>query len=469
MTDRLHNNPPEGLSEGSWAARDLKSLLHPVTNLALHSQRGPLVVVRGEGVRVWDENGREYIEGMAGLWCTALGYGNEELAEVAAEQMRQLSYNHMFAGRSHPPAIRLAEMLKDMLPMDVGKIFFGNSGSDANDTQVKLARYYNNATGRPRKKKIISRTKAYHGTTVASGSLTGLPPFHADFDLPIDGVLHTDCPHYYRFAEPGESEEEFTDRLANSLSQLIERESPDTIAAFIAEPVMGAGGLMVPPTNYFDKIVPILKEHDILLIDDEVICGFGRTGNPFGCQTYNFKPDTMSMAKALSSAYLPISAVAVPDYMHEVFIEQSRKIGMFGHGLTYAGHPVCAAVAARNLEIMARINLFDQVKAKAPVFQSRLRTLADHPLAGEVNGVGLLGVVEITRNKSTKQLFDPADGMGLKCADACAEAGLIIRFIGDRLVVCPPLIITEAEIDELFECFRAGLDAVLELCRGKLD
>ena len=458
MVERLSN------MSNSWDAKDLDAVLHPNTNFTTHVQRGPLVLVRGEGVRVWDSDGREYIEGMAGLWCTAIGYGNEELAEVAAEQMRTLSFTHMFGGKSHIPGVELASMLKEMLPMDTGKIFFGNSGSDANDTQVKLVRYYNNAIGRPKKKKIISRNKAYHGSTVASGSLTGLPPFHIDFDLPIDGILHTDCPHYYRFSEPDETEEEFATRLAHNLAALIEKEGADTIAACIVEPVMCGGGMMPPPATYFDKVVPLLKENDILLIDDEVVCGFGRTGKPFGCDTYGFRPDTMTIAKALSSAYLPISAVAIPDWMYEPFLDQSRKIGMFGHGFTYSGHPVCAAVAVRNLQIMERMDLFNQVAVKTPLFQRLLQTLADHPLAGEVTGVGLLGAVELVRNKTTKEPFAAADSMGMKCADACADAGLIVRNVGDRIIVCPPLAINEADIEELVERFRAGLDGALAAC-----
>lgn len=440
----------------------MEALLHPNTNLAVHQSKGPMVLARGEGIYVWDDAGRQYIEGMAGLWCTALGYGNEELAEVAAEQMRDLSFSHLFAGKGHMPSIELAERLKSMLPMSAGKIFFGNSGSDANDTQIKLVRYYNNAIGRPQKKKIISRTKAYHGVTVASGSLTGLPPFHIDFDLPIEGILHTSCPHYARSAEPGESEETFARRMASELRSLIEKEGPETVAAFIVEPVMGAGGFIVPPATYFDQVVPVLKEYDVLLIDDEVICGFGRTGQPFGCQTMGFEPDTMSLAKALSSAYLPISAVAIPDWMYEPFVEQSKKIGMFGHGFTYSGHPVCAAVALRNLDIMARIKLFDHAAAMTPAFQKHLQSLSDHPLAGEVAGVGLMGVVELVEDKDSRRLFDADKGMGPKCADACAEAGLIVRFVGDRIIVCPPLVITEAEIEDLFERFRKGLDITLD-------
>lgn len=421
-----------------------------------------MVLTRGKGVRVWDETGKEYIEGMAGLWCTALGYGHEELAEVAAEQIKTLSFSHMFAGKSHPSVIELAEMLVAMLPMAVGKIFFGNSGSDANDTQVKLMRYYNNAIGRPKKKKIISRAKAYHGITVASGSLTGLPAYHADFDLPIEGILHTDCPHYYRMAEPGETEADFVTRIIGNLRTLIEREDPNHIAAFIVEPVMGGGGMLVPPATYFEQLTALLKEHDILLIDDEVICGFGRTGHPFGADAFGFRPDTMTLAKALSSAYLPISAVAIPDWMYEPFVEQSKKIGIFGHGFTYSGHPVCAAVAVRNLEIMARIDLFGQAAKKSPLFQRLLQGLSDHPLAGEVSGIGMLGAVELVRNKKTKEAFPPAEGMGVQCFDACAQTGLIVRTVGDRIIVCPPLVITEAEIEELFERFRAGLDLTLK-------
>lgn len=456
MVHRLHNRPPE-----SWAARDTEALLHPCTRLNVHVTEDPTVYMRAEGVRIWDEEGNEYIEGMAGLWCAALGYGNEELAEVAAEQIRTLSYSSLFTSKGHAPGVQLAEMLKEMLPMDAGKVFFGNSGSDANDTQVKLVRYYNNAIGRPKKKKIISRNKAYHGTTLASGSLTGLPPFHADFDLPIEGILHTDCPHHYRFALPEESEEEFATRLTNNLQTMIDREGADTIAAFIAEPVMGAGGLIVPPATYFDKIVPVLKENDILLIDDEVICGFGRTGHPFGADAFGLRPDTISLAKALSSAYLPISAVVIPDWMYESFVEQSRKIGTFGHGFTYSGHPVCAAVAVRNLEIMERIGLFERVANMSPLFQRSLQGLADHPLVGEAHGIGMMGAVELVRDKALKEPFSPTEGIGFKCTAACAKAGLIVRNMGDRVAVCPPLIITEEDVAELFLRFRQGLDATL--------
>ena len=295
---------------------------------------------------------------MAGLWCTALGYGEEELAKVAAEQLRRLSYSQLFAGKTHEPSVLLAEKLKEMVPFDAGRVFFGLSGSDANDTQVKLMWYYHNLIGRPERKKIISRRGGFHGVTVAAGSLTGLPPFHAQFDLPIPNILHTDSPFYYREAQQGETEDDFTTRLANNLEDLIQAEGPETIAAFIAEPVLGAGGVVVPPDGYYTKTQDVLRRHRIFFIDDEVVCGFGRTGNPFGAQTFAIEPTTMSLAKALSSAYLPISATLIPEFMYDPFIEASREIGVFGHGFTYSGHPVCTALALRNLELMEERQIF---------------------------------------------------------------------------------------------------------------
>ncbi len=321
--------------ETNLHARDQEVLLHPVTSLVELRRSGPFMIERGKGVHVWDSDGRRYIEGLAGLWCTALGHGVEELADAAREQMKKLAYSHLYVGRSHEAAVLLADRLVDMAPFPVSRVFFGTSGSDANDTQIKLIWYYNNVLGRPRKKKIISRLKAYHGSTIASGSLSGLPVFHKLFDLPIANVLHTACPHFYWGAEPGETEEEFATRLAAGLEQLIVDEGPDTVAAFIAEPVMGAGGVIVPPRTYFEKVQAVLKKYDVLLIDDEVICGFGRTGNVFGAETVAMQPDTITLAKALSSAYLPISAVLIPEPMYEVLEQGSDSIGVFGHGYTH--------------------------------------------------------------------------------------------------------------------------------------
>ena len=373
MADPLHNEfPPDSIE-----AKDLKHLLHPTTNLAQHHANGPKVLTRAEGAYIWDNQGNQYLEAMAGLWCTALGYGEEELARVAYEQMKNLSYNQLFAGKTNEASVLLAEKLKAMAPMDAGRVFFGLSGSDANDTQVKLMWYYNNSVGRPEKKKIISRMRGYHGVTVASGSLTGLPPFHKHFDLPIPGILHTDCPHYYRGQEGGESESEFVDRIVGNLESLILKEGPETIAAFIAEPIMGAGGVVVPPAGYYQKVQALLKQHDILFIDDEVICGFGRTGRAFGAETFGIEPDTMSVAKAVSSAYLPLSAVLLPEFMYEAFTAMSAELGNFSHGFTYSGHPVCAAVALRNLELMEERDLFAHAARMGDLMQDRMAELAD--------------------------------------------------------------------------------------------
>jgi len=327
------------------AVRDIETLVHPYTQLAAFREAGPLVLERGQGVRVYDNQGKAYIEGMAGLWCTALGYGNAELVEAAAAQMRKLPFTHLFTGKSHDPAIELAERLKEIAPIPASKVFFCSSGSEANDSQVKLVWYMNNALGRPRKKKIISRIKAYHGVTVASASLTGLVNNHRDFDLPIAGILHAGCPHHYRFAQEGESEDEFAKRLARELEEMIVREDAETVAAFIAEPVMGAGGVIVPPKSYFLQIEAVCRKYDVYMISDEVICGFGRLGTMFGCTALSFAPDSISIAKALTSGYVPMAAVTVPEVMYQALLDESRKIGVFGHGFTYSGHPVAAAVA----------------------------------------------------------------------------------------------------------------------------
>ncbi|MEE4360591.1 MAG: aminotransferase [Pseudomonadales bacterium] len=455
MTQRLHNVA----APGSLEARDLASLLHPSTNLALLERTGPLVMERGEGVRIWDTHGKDYIEAMAGLWCTALGYGERSVAEVAAAQMNKLAYGHLFGGKSHEPAIELAEKIRDLVPIADARVFFGCSGSDANDTQVKLVRYYNNAIGRPRKKKILSRMKGYHGVTVASGSLTGLPSFHTHFDLPMEGVLHLTAPHHRRMAHAGEDEAAFCARLVDELEQTILREDPDTVAAFIAEPVLGAGGVIVPPEGYYDGVQRVLEKYDVLFIADEVICGFGRTGQPFGCQTFGIRPSTMSLAKALSSAYLPISAVVVPEWMVEPITETSGQVGVFGHGYTYSGHPVCAAVASHVLDLYAERDLFAHAARVAGPFQARLRACLDHPLVGEARGVGLIGAVELEQDPSEARAFDPKLGVGARCAKFAEAAGVIVRPLGDAIAFCPPLVVSEQEVHEIFDRFGRALDA----------
>ena len=449
MQLRVHGN--------SAASRDIETLLHPYTNLKAHQSKGPLIITRGRGVNVYDDQGKEYIEGLAGLWCVSLGFSEPRLVEAARRQMETLPYYHSFASKSHGPAIELAERILDLLPETMSKVFFNNSGSEANDTAIKLVWYYNNALGRPHKKKIISRIKAYHGVTIVSASLTGLPNNHRDFDLPVAGIVHTGCPHHYRFAQPGESEEAFATRLAEELDALIQKEGPDTVAAFIAEPVMGAGGVLVPPRTYFDKIQPVLKKHDVLLIADEVICGFGRTGRMFGSETFGLSPDIVVMAKALSSAYLPISATAISEEIYQALLTESDKLGVFAHGYTYSGHPVCCAVALETLAIMKERDLVGHVQHVGPRLQAGLRRLADHPLVGDVRGVGLIAGVELVRDKATHGQFDPLGSVGAAFVTRAQAHGLIVRNLQDTVALCPPLIITEAEIDEVLRRFEKAL------------
>jgi 4-aminobutyrate---pyruvate transaminase len=453
------------------AARDVETLVHPYINLAAFRETGPLIIEKAQGIYVYDTEGKPYIEGMAGLWCTALGYGNEELVTAAAEQMRKLSFAHLFTGRSHDPAIELAEKLKEIAPVPISKVFFCNSGSEANDTQVKLVWYLNNALGRPQKKKIIGRIKAYHGVTVAAASLTGLPVNHRDFDLPLPGFLHAGCPHHYRFAQEGETEEAFATRLAAELEALILKEGPDTVAAFIAEPVMGAGGVIVPPRNYFEKITAVCAKYDVFTVSDEVICGFGRLGTAFGCEKLKFAPHAISVAKALSSAYAPIAGVMIPETMYQALLSESKKIGAFGHGFTYGGHPVSAAVALKAIEIYARDRIFERAAQRAPQFQARLAALNDHPLVGEARGLGLIGGVELVANRKTRQSFGPAQGVGPRAVRFAEDEGLIVRAVmGDVLTLCPPLIVTDGEIDELFDRLTRALDKTLDwVRRERLD
>jgi 4-aminobutyrate--pyruvate transaminase len=444
------------------ASRDIYSI-HPYTNLKLHETQGPLVITEGDGVFVRDENGKTYLEALSGLWCVSLGFSERRLAEAAYRQMLKLPYYHTFAHKAHDVGIELAEKLLSIAPVPMSKVFFVNSGSEANDTVVKLVWYYNNALGRPAKKKIISRTKAYHGVTVASASLTGLANNHRDFDLPIANILHVECPHWYRFAQPGESEEAFATRMANSLEQRILSEGPETVAAMIVEPIMGAGGVLLPPATYFEKIQAVLKKYDVMLIADEVICGFGRTGNMWGTETYGLKPDMIACAKAMSSGYLPIGAVMVSEEVYGALSRQSEKIGVFSHGFTYSGHPVTSAVALETLKIYEERDLLSHVRKMAPRMQSGLQRFADHPLVGEVRGIGLIGALELVADKTSKASFDPKSGVGEFLAKRAHYHGVIIRALGDSIAFCPPLIINEGEIDVMFERFEHALGDTLDM------
>ncbi len=442
----------------SASARDIETVLHPFTNLKTHEEDGPFIINHGSGVHITDENGKTYIEGMSGLWCTSLGFSEQRLIDAAVRQMGALPYNQTFLGRSHATTIDLAERLLAMSPSPMSKILFANSGSEANDTAVKLVWYYNNAHGRPEKRKIIGRLNGYHGTTIATTSLNGIPSLHQDFNLPIADILHTDCPHYYRFAEPDESEEEFATRLVDNLEKMILEEGPDTVAAFIAEPVMGVGGVIVPPKTYFEKVQAVLRKYDVLFIVDEIICGFGRTGNMFGSETFGLQPDLMCCAKALSSAYLPISATFIPEPIYRTMVMESEKIGVFGHGFTSSGHPVTNAVALETLNIYEELDIVGHVKGITPRFQAIFQSLADRPLVGEVRGVGLMAGVELVANKASKKTFNPSLKVGSYLMMRAREHGLIVRAIGDIVVCAPPLIISEDEIDELGRRFHKSLE-----------
>jgi 4-aminobutyrate---pyruvate transaminase len=441
----------------SIAARDIAYYFHPATNARRHEAIGPMVIERGQGVHVYDDQGKEYIEGLAGLWSVAVGFGEERLVAAAAAQMRQLPYYHSFSHKSHPSAIALAERLVRMAPGKMSKAHFTSSGSEANDLAIKMIWYYNNALGRPQKKKIISRQRAYHGVSIASASLTGLPAFQRDFDLPLPMMHHVSCPSHWRFGAAGESEEAFASRLAKELDDKILAEGPDTVAAFFGEPLVGAGGVITPPRSYWEKVQAVCRRHDVLVVADEVITGFGRTGKMFGSQTYGIAPDMLVVSKALTSSYMPLSALVFSDAIYQTLADNSAKIGVFAHGFTASGHPVAAAVAIENLNIIEERDLVGNCAALAPQFQARLREFAGHPFVGEARGIGLIGALELVADKASKAAFEKPGAVGARLAELCQEEGLIIRAIGDIIAFCPPLVINSAEVDEMFERFARAL------------
>ena len=449
----------------SVQARDIASIVHPQTNLVQHLQQGPMVIERGQGCYVYDDNGTQFLDAAAGLWCASLGYASERLARVAYDQMRKLGYYHLYRGTTNESGVDLAEKLLQIAPVPMSKVLFQCSGSEANDTALKLAWYYHAAIGKPEKRKIIGRRMAYHGSTSASISASGKPDMHADFGLPFPGFLHTEYPHYYRFHHDGETEEQFSSRMADALEALILREGSETCAAFIAEPVMGAGGGLCPPRSYWEKMQAVIRKYDMLFIADEVICGFGRTGNMWGSQTYDLQPDMISCAKALSAGMQPISALLVNQRVFEAMLDESRKLGNFAHGFTYAGHPVTTAVAMETLRIYEEMDMVGHVQRVGPYMQQALGQFAEHPLVGEVRGVGLLTGIEMVQDKATRTLFDPARKVGATVDRHARANGLITRFIGDRIAFSPPLIVTEAEIDDVAARLRRAMDAAWEEIR----
>lgn len=440
-------------------ARDMRHHFHAYTNARRHQDVGPLIIEDGEGIYVRDSNGNRYIEGLSGLWSVGLGFKERRLIEAATRQMEKLPFYHNFAHKSHGPAIDLAERLIGIAPVPMSKVFYTNSGSEANDTVLKMVWYRSNALGLPQKKKVISRIRGYHGVTIASASLTGLPYNHRSFDLPIERVLHTMTPHYWRDGRDGETEEAFATRCAEELEALILREGPDTVAAFWAEPVMGAGGVIVPPTGYFDKIQAVLAKYDILFVADEVICGFGRTGEMFGSTTYGIRPDVMVLSKQITSSYVPFSAIVMNERFYGPIADESDRIGTFGHGFTAGGHPLGAAVALENLAIIEEDGLVANAREVGAQFRARLATLAGSPLVGEVRGVGLIAAVELVEDKAAKSVATPGR-LGALMTAAMQRNGLIARNLGDTVAFCPPLIITPAQADEMFAIIARSLAEV---------
>jgi putrescine---pyruvate transaminase len=439
-----------------WRELDRRHHLHPFTNPAeLASGTRPRIITRAEGCWLWDSEGNRILDGMAGLWCVNVGYGRAELVEAARRQMTVLPYYNTFFQCSTPAAIELAARLAELAPPGFERVFFTNSGSEANDTAVKLVRFFWNLMARPQKKTIIGRAFGYHGVTLATASLSGLAAMHPQSDLPLPGFEHVQAPYWY--AEGGTlSPEEFGLQAAQALERRILELGPETVAAFIGEPIQGAGGVIIPPEGYWAEVQRICRAHDVLLIADEVICGFGRTGRWWGSERFGITPDLMTVAKGLSSGYLPIAALLVGPRVGDALVAAGQE---WTHGFTYSGHPVCAAVALENLRLIEEEGLHE--RASGPLgayFASALATLADHPLVGEVRSCGLIAALELVADKVARRPYPPARRVGLACRDRCVEHGLVMRAVRDVMVLAPPLVITETEIDELVARARAALD-----------
>jgi 4-aminobutyrate--pyruvate transaminase len=444
----------------SLQSKDIAHQIHPATNLRRHERVGPIVIDRGSGIYVYDDEGREYIEGLAGLWSVAVGFGEKRLVEAATRQMSKLPYYHIFTHKTNETSTLLAEKLVSLAPAGLKHVFFTNSGGEANDTVVKFVWYYNNALGRPEKKKFIARQGGYHGITLAAGSLTGLQVNQKGFDLPLPFVRHASSPHHYRNALPGESEEAFAERLAAELEKMILDEGPETVAAFIGEPLMGAGGVIVPPNTYWDRVQEVCRKYDVLIVADEVINGFGRLGTMFGCDSFGIKPDILVCSKQITSSYLPLAAVLISDAIYQAMADQSDRLGTFGHGYTTSAHPVTTAVALENLAIIEERGLVNNAREVGVHMRAGLARFADHRLVGEVRGKGLIAAVELVADKSTKARFEPVGKVGMRFFERAHDHGLIARAMGDSIALCPPMIITSAQVDEMLRRFAATLEDV---------
>ena len=445
-------------SKNSLEAKSLDHHLQPYTNPELVAQSGPQIIRSGDGIRVEDIEGKSYIEGMSGLWCASLGFNEPALIEAAISQMNSLPFYHSFTGKTSEPTIRLSEKLIEISPDNLKKVFFCNSGSEANDTAIKIVWYYQAARGKPKKTKIISRKGSYHGVTLASASLTALSYAQVGFGLPLDFALHTTSPHYFQNSYDHETESEFSERLVSDLENLIATKGAENIGAFIAEPLMGAGGVILPPEKYFSLIQPVLRKNDILMIADEVICGFGRTGNMWGSETFNIYPDIITCAKGLSSAYFPIAAVLMSNDIAEEVEKQAVKLGQFGHGYTYSGHPVAAAVALKTLQIMEERRILDHVREMAKLFFERVSDLRKYSCVGDIRAIGLIGAAEFIKPGTEREKLDPSYKFAATVVKAVQEHGVILRALPiDGIAFCPPLVITEPEINEMFDRIQAVL------------
>lgn len=444
---------------------DREHFLHPSTHLAQFA-RGEVperVIETGQGVYITDTKGVKSLDGFAGLYCVNVGYGRTEIADAIADQAHKLAYYHAYVGHATEASINLSKMIIDRAPEGMSHVYYGLSGSDANETNIKLIWYYNNILGRPEKKKIISRWRGYHGSGVMTGSLTGLKLFHDAFDLPRAPILHTDAPYYYHREDLSQSQEEFSQQCADNLEALILREGPETIAAFIAEPVLGTGGIVPPPDGYWGKIEAVLKKYDVLLVADEVVTGFGRLGTMFGSDHYGMKPDLITTAKGLTSAYAPLSGVIISERVWKVLSDGTDQMGPFGHGWTYSAHPIGAAAGVANLELIDKLDLVTNARQVGSTFNRLLQeALADHVIVGDVRGEGLMAALEFVQNRENRTFFDPAQKIGPRISAACLERGLIARAMpqGDILGFAPPLCLTEDEAAEIVRIAKDAVDAV---------
>ena len=448
----------------AWQELDRQHYLHPFTDFKSLHAKGTRIIVKAEGVYLYDSDGNRILDGMAGLWCVNVGYGRRELAEAAYRQMLELPYYNSFFQTAHPPAIDLAKKLVDLTPPQFNHVFFTGSGSEGNDTVVRLVRRYWDLMGQPARKVIVSRENAYHGSTVAGASLGGMAFMHEQGGLPIPDIVHIRQPYWY--GEGGDlSPDDFGLAAARALERKIEELGAHRVAAFIGEPIQGAGGVIIPPETYWPEIQRICDRHGILLVADEVICGFGRTGHWFGSDLYGLRPDLMTIAKGLSSGYLPIGGVMVADRVAEVLID---KGGEFAHGYTYSGHPAACAVASVNLTLLQQEDLVRRTREETgPYLRSKWRELAEHPLVGEARCIGLIGALELVRDRKQRTFFDKRGEVGTICRDFCFRNGLIMRAVRDTMIIAPPLVITREQLDELADKAWRCLDLTYERCRAE--